>query len=1082
MESMLASFKRNGTDIYTDTSAEVRSQQRPTRRGQAFEDLGSSFGVTGPQKSSQPSSSQNSKYSIRHIRRQYQDVSDDEIDCFSQTSSHRSSRSPSRGPPRQKSHGTSKAPEVNDATVPPSRNPWEQGYQQSSLKGLKFKKTKDTVNQLGSVIEVDESPKRASNPGEQNGIARRRSSPARSNGAGPSSRPQPKPTCSSTWNANKERALATSVRHVAKDRSGAPAYSQAPAIAKKARSVSPVDLSSDDEKVEESTPRPAKKGRPQPRPVATESRMKDAIEARSARSGVAADARGDKKGKGRETSRAARTPKPQPFPLSPPKRSQDSQHTTNGKGTARNADSCHIDTFSPLSGNVEKVDHCPIDALSPPRTKVKGKAKNADDDPFSKLSPLREHAQPTKGKLKKHREPQAFPLLSPLSSQKARAGIDLATKSSRSQGNKAGQKSGGRAKITSSEDGSDDSDKSSARSSPLPAKLRPFPMETQVLASIGRSPPKRTSSSSDDELDVRHNKRRREDNGDWMAELLRSDDIFDAEDDSLFLDPTVDPNTLCPWCDERLPPVPTPYLVDLMKIARSKSSRDSRLSNPLGLRAPLTAYTNVCQRHRFESIQVPRAQRKGWPTEIAWDRLPARVEAQRERLQAIVDDVDEQFLPGAVQAAASDDALESRPRKGSEFWQYVRKSVKEHGSKKAAGVREQLGSFSRTQPGYYGELGYVIINQAIYDMFPPSSFDPDAVLPLTPTNFIQLILVPEAAVSLIMEDMHQTRAEAVVTLQESAEYGVAMFPDDHTEGSTAIEAGEQIVMDRALARRKVLEVEERLEEEMFKAQENSSQQAKQKRKPRPRPVEKGAATGSEADYASEPKLRTRQASRRLMGSQVTESSSDEDDNGGTSDDYIPGAAQKRKRKNKPSTSSAKAGSKAPRSTVPSDSETVVQEKPRPKPRPVFREAKSSQSQGKETGKEKENAPSASESDSGSPDVWRMPPSNQQARARQVNHDDATPRPVKTSRSSSITSTTAAVGTGRKALLPLQAARERSARMQARTDDRKARDTWSYRPRDELNSSDRDSGLKKAQSSTRTEDSSWLLSDPPSSSQ
>ena len=49
-----------------------------------------------------------------------------------------------------------------------------------------------------------------------------------------------------------------------------------------------------------------------------------------------------------------------------------------------------------------------------------------------------------------------------------------------------------------------------------------------------------------------------------------------------------------------------------------------------------------------------------------------------------------------------------------------------------------------------------------------------------------------------MEDMDQTRAEALRTLRDSAQYGVAMFPDDAQEGNSASEA---IVKARAAARR-----------------------------------------------------------------------------------------------------------------------------------------------------------------------------------------------------------------------------------------------------------------------------------------
>ena len=100
----------------------------------------------------------------------------------------------------------------------------------------------------------------------------------------------------------------------------------------------------------------------------------------------------------------------------------------------------------------------------------------------------------------------------------------------------------------------------------------------------------------------------------------------------------------------------------------------------------------------------------------------------------------------------------------------------------------------------------MIINQTIYDLFPPESFPTDSTLPLTPIEFIQLVLVPEAAVALIMQDLSQSRQEAIETLRQSAEYGVAMFPDDH--GHAANEAGEDIVRKRARERRKLIESEE----------------------------------------------------------------------------------------------------------------------------------------------------------------------------------------------------------------------------------------------------------------------------------
>jgi hypothetical protein len=117
----------------------------------------------------------------------------------------------------------------------------------------------------------------------------------------------------------------------------------------------------------------------------------------------------------------------------------------------------------------------------------------------------------------------------------------------------------------------------------------------------------------------------------------------------------------------------------------------------------------------------------------------------------------------------------------------------------------------------YGELGYLIIHQTIYQLVPPDTIDPDSTAPLTPSDFIQRILVPEAAVCLIMEDLQSTYLNAIKTLRESVEYGVAMFPDtgDNEEG---IKAADDVVKERAKLRRKQL-----LQEEMEIQERDSSE-------------------------------------------------------------------------------------------------------------------------------------------------------------------------------------------------------------------------------------------------------------------
>ena len=118
----------------------------------------------------------------------------------------------------------------------------------------------------------------------------------------------------------------------------------------------------------------------------------------------------------------------------------------------------------------------------------------------------------------------------------------------------------------------------------------------------------------------------------------------------------------------------------------------------------------------------------------------------------------------------------------------------------------------------YGELGYLIIYQTIYQLFPPDATDPDSTTPLTPSDFIQRILVPEAAAHLIMEDLQSTYPSAIKTLRESVEYGVAMFPDTGGDNEEGMKVADEVMKERARVRRMQL-----LEEEVEIEQRDSSE-------------------------------------------------------------------------------------------------------------------------------------------------------------------------------------------------------------------------------------------------------------------
>jgi hypothetical protein len=75
----------------------------------------------------------------------------------------------------------------------------------------------------------------------------------------------------------------------------------------------------------------------------------------------------------------------------------------------------------------------------------------------------------------------------------------------------------------------------------------------------------------------------------------------------------------------------------------------------------------------------------------------------------------------------------------------------------------------------YGEIGIRVIHNTFNRLLQCST---DAALPLTPPQFLALVLTPEAGVQLIQEDLSIDREEAINVMPESSSYGTQMFPDN----------------------------------------------------------------------------------------------------------------------------------------------------------------------------------------------------------------------------------------------------------------------------------------------------------------
>jgi hypothetical protein len=75
----------------------------------------------------------------------------------------------------------------------------------------------------------------------------------------------------------------------------------------------------------------------------------------------------------------------------------------------------------------------------------------------------------------------------------------------------------------------------------------------------------------------------------------------------------------------------------------------------------------------------------------------------------------------------------------------------------------------------YGEQGLLVFFDTLNELFP--NLTSEECSPLTTRQFFMSVLVPEAAALLIEQDMDCTHDEALITLRESRQYGLTMFPD-----------------------------------------------------------------------------------------------------------------------------------------------------------------------------------------------------------------------------------------------------------------------------------------------------------------
>jgi len=114
----------------------------------------------------------------------------------------------------------------------------------------------------------------------------------------------------------------------------------------------------------------------------------------------------------------------------------------------------------------------------------------------------------------------------------------------------------------------------------------------------------------------------------------------------------VDPNLLCPFCDDRLPEMPSPILTGMLENLKLKAKPDPRYGNSLGLKLDMSQYISFCARHTAESEEFPKGQKYGWPSKFDVPQLTKRIWKLQSRLQEIINDPKEGIFFAPLRATA----------------------------------------------------------------------------------------------------------------------------------------------------------------------------------------------------------------------------------------------------------------------------------------------------------------------------------------------------------------------------------------------------------------------------------------------
>ncbi|KAJ7601316.1 hypothetical protein B0H17DRAFT_969924, partial [Mycena rosella] len=212
---------------------------------------------------------------------------------------------------------------------------------------------------------------------------------------------------------------------------------------------------------------------------------------------------------------------------------------------------------------------------------------------------------------------------------------------------------------------------------------------------------------------------------------------------------------LCAFCDVPFTIHPSVKL-DEMFVQLLGSTRPSPTLESPGHRtadAPVV-FAQYCKQHMIDSRVLPAARAGGWPERINYVALQDRI-AEPEFLypeRCSTNSIESPSLPTMIHSLGT-------------------RSLSSKSSFSALSYCES------NIPASYGERGYQMLDTAVRFMF-PDTLNLAHFAPLTYDIILREVLIPEATIRLIEQDLEIPLKSAIDVLQQSYKLGLVQHPAD----------------------------------------------------------------------------------------------------------------------------------------------------------------------------------------------------------------------------------------------------------------------------------------------------------------